>query len=206
MVLDKWWRYGSDSSDYSSDYRCPIQAPPLFLWLTRKESMETMLIGRNSNDLAGSKEGRHSTLFVLWISTSRGLCKQVGETWQLVDCNRAFGFRGSNSTSGHAVQANPTVIFDEFHHSQIGFVSIVACQVPPGEPAVGPCVGTKISLSSRTKWWHRANQTTTKIYGFDLNYCLWCVDISPKLLLLCFVVDNQKSIINFTKIPTSGKN
>ena len=33
---------------------------------------------------------------------------QVGETQQLVDHNRAFGFRGSNSTSGRAVQANPT--------------------------------------------------------------------------------------------------
>ena len=47
------------------------------------------------------------------------LIMQVGETWQLVDCNKAFGFRGSNSsTSGHAVQANPTSTSKQGFHKR----------------------------------------------------------------------------------------
>ena len=44
----------------------------------------------------------------IWINASKGLITQYGEIGQLVDRNSTFGFRGSNSTSGCAVQANPT--------------------------------------------------------------------------------------------------
>ena len=109
------------------------------------------------NRIAGST-GRNSTWFVLWISASKGLNTKVGATRQLVDCIRAFGFRGSNSTSGRAVQANLTSkIFT--HQSGMRFFLRMEphfdWNLEPNDRS--PWIG----LESRTRWRRDPNLSIT---------------------------------------------